>query len=356
MWATSGMISARAVGTCSSRWRARPPRRRRRARRRWRGRACVRRSSCWRRAGRAGWAARVGRLRILAGLWPPEAPSRAPARGSRPGHGPPADLGRPPRSERRSQRRPPARPTPRGGPSPRRGRPPPAWAPTSQPATPAPMVDQRHDSLGVLDGRVERDHAADGVADQAGAADAERVEDGDDVGPVREGHVLGHRGTAAATVEGHDAVAGIEQVGGQGLPGPRVHDARVEQDDGRAAAEVVHRQPATGYVDEAFAHGGSVSRPAGSGEPTGGSRGADQPGDSVSAERLHDRGRRVSAERLHGPGDGLRERWDGGRHRPAEPAPEGHRLDADTNEATLEGRIAEQPGQRHDLGERQLVR
>ena len=101
---------------------------------------------------------------------------------------------------------------------------------------PGPDADHRDDAVRVLDRRVEGGHPAPRVADQRRATDAQRVEDGDDVSPGRELDVVG-RGPAVAArvVDGRRDSRPRRAAGPMRIPGPKVGDARVEEDDRRSA-------------------------------------------------------------------------------------------------------------------------
>jgi hypothetical protein len=123
-------------------------------------------------------------------------------------------------------------------------------------------ADDGDDPFGRFDGQVERDLAAVRVADQGRAIDAERVEDGADVRPVRVLDVVGLRPAVAAPIEPDRAIAGRGQVRGEGLPGPGVGHAGVDQEDGRVRgrADVGDEEPAAGHGHEGLGHRRRVPR------------------------------------------------------------------------------------------------
>lgn len=69
------------------------------------------------------------------------------------------------------------------------------------------------------------------IADQDDLPDVERVQDSDDVRAVRELDVLGLGAPEATHVAPKAPVAGIDQEGREIVPGPRIGDAGVKEQD-----------------------------------------------------------------------------------------------------------------------------
>ena len=112
--------------------------------------------------------------------------------------------------------------------------------------------DDGHHPLGEFDGRIERDHAAAGVADERGPADPQRVHHGEQVCARRELDILRRRRSEPALVVANDAVSGRHEWRHDRVPCAQIGDPRVHEHDRWPASVVNDRQPATRDIDGAF--------------------------------------------------------------------------------------------------------
>ncbi len=119
-------------------------------------------------------------------------------------------------------------------------------------------ADDRDDPIGRLEGRVEREHAAHRVADERRAADALRIEHGQEIVDPRELDVLGGRSADPALVVADGSIAGRVQERRHRVPGAQIGDPRMEEHDRRSGTLVDDQQAAAGNLGVAS---GGADRP-----------------------------------------------------------------------------------------------